>query len=133
MSWKEFSMAADPDTIADHYEYQVPIFVFTKEVPAKHPKENSQLTITFVTDGIESAVQQAKAAAKDKDVTVIGSAATTRLFLKAGLADILHVDIFPVFLHAGFRPFEDIGTVTLKKIKILEAGERTHLRYEIVK
>jgi dihydrofolate reductase len=133
MSWKEFKMAKDPDGFADTYEYQVPIFVFTEEVPAKHPKENSRLTITFVTDGLESAVRQAKAAARDKDVTIIGSAATTQQFLKAGLADILHVDILPVFLKAGFRPFEDIGAVKLEKIKVIEAGERTHLRYRIVK
>lgn len=133
MSWKEFNMAEDPDTIADHYEYQVPIFVFTAEVPEKHPKENSRLTITFVTDGLESAVRQAKAAAKEKDVTVIGSAATTQLFLKAGLAEVLHVDVIPVFLQSGSRPFEDIGDVKLQKIKVLEAGERTHLRYQIIK
>ncbi len=54
----------DPDSYADSYEYQVPIFVLTHHVPEKLPKENAKLTITFVTDGIESAIKQARAAAE---------------------------------------------------------------------
>ena len=56
----------DPDSFADNYEYQVPIFVLTHHIPEKKPKENDRLTVTFVTDGIESAVAKAKAAAGDK-------------------------------------------------------------------
>src|SRR5574337_755579 len=63
MAWKEFAMAEDPDWFAGNYEYQVPIFVFTEKEPEKHPKETDKLTFTFVTDGIESAVRQAKVAA----------------------------------------------------------------------
>src|SRR5688572_25920428 len=48
-----FDMAGDPDSYAVDYEYQAPIFVVTHHPPAKHPKENDQLTFTFVTDGIE--------------------------------------------------------------------------------
>src|SRR6476659_1058480 len=52
----------DPDSFADSYEYQVPIFVLTHHIPAKKPKENKKLSITFVTDGVESAIAKAKAA-----------------------------------------------------------------------
>ncbi len=136
MAWKEFAMAEDPDSIADNYEYQVPIFVFTDKTPKKHPKENDKLTFTFVTGGIKSAVRQAKAAAGEKNVTIIGSASTTAQCIKAGLADELHIDIIPVFLRAGFRPFEDIGNKSIKveRIKVVElpAG-RTHLRFRFIK
>ena len=95
MVWKEFAMADDPDLYAGNYEYQVPIFVFTDKTPKKHPKETDQLTFTFVTDGIGNAVSQAKAAAGSKNVTIIGSASTTRESIIAGLADELHLDILP--------------------------------------
>ncbi|CAG0993675.1 hypothetical protein METP3_02808 [Methanosarcinales archaeon] len=136
MAWKEFAMAKDPDSIADNYEYQVPIFVFTDKAPKKHPKETDRLTFTFVTDGIKSAVWQAKAAADDKNVTIIGSAGTTVQCIRAGLADELHIDIIPVFLKSGFRPFEDIDNKSIKveRIEVVElpAG-RTHIRFRFVK
>ena len=136
MSKKEFDMPEDPDSLADNYEYQVPIFVFTDKAPGKHPKETDRITFTFVTDGIESAVRQAKAAAGDKNVTIIGSAGTTQECLRAGLADELHIDIIPVFLNNGFRPFEDMGNRSIKveRVKLVElpAG-RTHIRFQFVK
>lgn len=136
MSKKEFAMAEDPDSLADNYEYQVPIFVFTDKAPKKYPKENDKLSFTFVTDGIKSAVRQAKTAAGDKDVTIIGSASTAQEGIKSGLADELHIDIIPLFLKRGYRPFEDIGNkaIEVERIKViaLPAG-RTHLRFRFIK
>lgn len=107
MAWKEFAMAEDPDWFAGNYEYQVPVFVFTDKAPAG-----------------------------DKNVTIIGSASTTGQCIRAGLADELHIDIIPIFLYGGFRPFEDIGNkpIQMEKIKVVElpAG-RTHLRFRVVK
>jgi dihydrofolate reductase len=61
------------------YEYQVPIFVLTHHLPEQVPKgQNDQLTVTFVTDGIQSAIKQAQAAAGDKQVTVVGGANTAQ-------------------------------------------------------
>jgi dihydrofolate reductase len=68
---------ADPFLwINDDYEFQVPLFILTHTPPAKFPKGNDKLTLTFVTDGIESAISQAKKAAGDKDIQVIGGAST---------------------------------------------------------
>jgi dihydrofolate reductase len=136
MGWNSFAMADDPDSIAGNYEYQVPIFVLTHEAPKKKPKETDRLTFTFVTDGIESAIAQAKAAAGDKDVTIIGAPSTARQCMRAGLADELHIDIMPVLLGGGLRLFEDTGmeSVQLERLKVVElpAG-RTHLRFRFVK
>jgi dihydrofolate reductase len=114
----------------------VPIFVFTDKTPKKHPKETDKLTFTFVTDGIKSTVRQAKAAAGDKDVTVIGSASTVQQFLQNKLAHELHVEVIPIFLQEGSRPFDHIATETirLERIKVVEfpAG-RTHLRFRVIK
>ena len=136
MAWKEYAMAEDPDWFAGNYEYQVPIFVLTDEVPEKHPKETDRLTFTFVTDGITSAVRQARVIAGNKDVTIIGSANTTQQSLRAGLADELHIDLISVFLKAGFRPFEDMGnkSIKLEKTKTVDVtAGRTHLRFRVVK
>ena len=136
MGRNSFAMAEDPDTIADDYEYQVPIFVLTHQLPPKKPKENDRLTFTFVTDGIESAIAQAKAAAGDKDVTIIGAASTARQCIQAGLADELHVDIMPVLLGGGLRLFEDTGieSVQLERLKVVELpGGRMHLRFRFIK
>ncbi|MHB0858532.1 MAG: dihydrofolate reductase family protein [Anaerolineae bacterium] len=136
MGWKTFAMAEDPDLYAGNYEYQVPIFVLTHEVPARHPKENDALTFTFVTDGIESAVRQAKAAAGDKDVVIIGGPSTARQCLQAGLVDVLEVDIMPVILGEGLRFLEHTGTapIALERTRViaLPAG-RTHLAFRIVR
>src|SRR6266508_2677685 len=134
MGRNSFAMSEDPDWFAGNYEYQVPIFVLTHQPPKRHPKEVGNLTFTFVTDGIESAIRQAKVAAGDKDVNVIGAASTAQQCLQAGLADELHVDIMPVFLSGGLRHFEGIGEgqVQLERIKVMELpGGRTHLRFRI--
>jgi dihydrofolate reductase len=136
MGRNSFAMSEDPDWFAGNYEYQVPIFVLTHEPPKKHPKETDDLTFTFVTNGIESAIAQAKAAASDKDVNIIGATSTAQQCLEAGLADELHVDIMPVFLGDGLRAFEEMdkSRIQLERIKVMELpGGRTHLRFRIIK
>lgn len=136
MSKKEFDMADNPDLYADNYEYQVPIFVFTDTVPEKYPRETDKISFHFVTSGVADAIIQAKAAAGDKDVTIIGGAITTQLCLRTNLVDELQVDIVPLFLKTGFRPFESAKDldIELKRILLAELPKgRTHIRYEIIK
>jgi dihydrofolate reductase len=109
MGWNAFAIAKDPDLYAGNYEFQVPIFVLTHTVPHRHPKETDQLSFTFVMDGIEQVVQQAKAAAGHKDVTVIGGATTVQQCLHASVVDELHLDMMPVLLGGGRRLFESIA------------------------
>jgi dihydrofolate reductase len=87
---RTFAMAQDPDWYVGNYEFQVPIFVVTHTPPAVLPAQDENLTFTFVTDGIASAVKQAKAAAGDRAVKVIG-ASVVRQAVRAWLADELHV------------------------------------------
>src|SRR6266566_3980649 len=65
----------EPDSYAESYEFQVPIFVLTHTVPKPKPKQNARLRFTFVTDGVESAIAQAKKAAGEKNVTIVGASA----------------------------------------------------------
>jgi dihydrofolate reductase len=135
MGRNTFNMSEDPDWFAGNYEYQAPIFVLTHHAPKKHPKETEQLTFTFVTDGLESAIRQAKEAAGEKDINIIGAASTTQQCLRAGLADELHVDIMPVLLGGGLRFFEHLeeSQIHLERIKVVEMPSgRTHLRFRFI-
>jgi dihydrofolate reductase len=136
MSKKEFEMADDSDLYAYNYEYQVPIFVFTDKKPERHPKETDKLSFTFITDGIAETIRQAKIAAGDKDVNIIGSAITTQLCLNEDLIDELQVDIIPILLHNGFRPFDSIDDLSIKleRIEVVELPVgRIHIRYKVIK
>jgi dihydrofolate reductase len=110
----------------------VPIFVVTHTPPARLPKQDERLTFTFVTDGVESAVRQAKAAADGKSVGVHG-ADTIQQLLNAGLLDELHVDLAAVLLGSGIRLFDHLaGTPAVLGDPAVIAGVGvTHLRYPV--
>ena len=133
MGKKTFEMG-DPDSYVGNYEFQVPIFVLTHSPPAVPPKQDEHLTFTFVTDGVESAVAQATAAAGDKAVQVVGGVDVTTQLLEAGLADELRVDVMPVLLGGGLRLFEDgLEGVQLEKLDVQEVGQRMSLTLRIKK
>jgi dihydrofolate reductase len=122
---------ADPfDWANDDYEFQTPIFVLTHTSPEKYPQGNGRLSFTFVTDGIESAVAQAKKAAGEKDVQVIGGPNIIQECLNAGLCDELQVDIMPVLLGKGLRLLENIDTDTIK-LERSKTEETTPMRTSI--
>ena len=109
-----------------------PAFVLTHEIPDGWPRPNS--TVHFVSDGIESAVKQAKAAAAGKSVGVHG-ADTIQQLLNAGLLDEIHVDIAAVLLGSGVRLFDRLaGTpVVLGNPTVIPGVGVTHLRYPVRK
>ncbi len=117
------------------YEYQTPIFVVTHHVPAMAPTgQNEKLRVHFVTQGVQSAVAQAKAAAGNRDVTIIGGANVGQQCLRAGLVDELHIGIVPVLLGDGLRLFEPPGIpMELEKAKVFESPGRIDVRFRIVK
>ena len=118
------------------YEYQVPIFVLTHHVPATGPKgENDRLTVTFVPDGIQSALEQARAAAVDKQVTVVGGAQIAQQCLRAGLVDEIHIGIVPVLFGQGLRFFDFLVNeqMVLERTRVFESPTRTDLWFRVVK
>ena len=133
MGRRSYAMG-DPDSFADHYEYQVPIFVLTHHVPEKKPKENQALTVTFVTEGVANAIAQAQTAAGDRNVMLIGVSINQQC-LNLGLCDELHIGIMPVLLGGGLRFFEhvDVAQIALKKTRLFEAGARTDIWFQVVK
>jgi dihydrofolate reductase len=118
------------------YEYQVPIFVLTHSVPQHVIKgENDRLKVTFVMDGIESAIEQAKAAAGDRHVMVVGGANTAQQCLRAGLVDEIHMGVVPIFLSEGLRFFGPSVNeqMQLERTRVFESPTRTDLWFRVVK
>jgi dihydrofolate reductase len=115
----------------DEPPYHAPVFVLTH-----HPRAPLTMaggtTFTFVTDGIASALAQARAAAGDADVAIAGGAETANQYLAAGLVDELRLHVAPVVLGAGERLFDGVSDLTLEPLEVRDAGLVTHLRYRVV-
>jgi dihydrofolate reductase len=128
---------ADPFMwVNDDYEFQVPLFILTHEVPKKFPKGNDKLTLTFVTGGVQSAITQAKQAAGDKMVQIIGGADTIQQCLNSGLCDELNIDVMPILLGKGLRLFENIDTdkIRLERTSVVETTPmRTSVTFKVSK
>ncbi len=109
----------------------VPVYILTHEPPADWPADSS---IKFVTDGVESAVEQARAAAGGKDVGV-ATPSVVRQCLDAGLLDEIWVDLVPVLLGGGTPFFEQLGTAPVPlegPVAVQEGTGVTHLRYRVL-
>ncbi len=108
----------------DNPPYHHPVFVLTHHAHAPIEMEGGT-TFHFVTDGIESALAQARAAAGDDDIRLGGGAATVREYLRAGLVDDLHVPIVPLLLGAGERLFDDLGDA-IERYECVEVTPGNH-------
>ena len=110
----------------------VPVFVLTHNAPPEWVDEGSPFT--FVSDGMESAVEQARAVAGDKDVGVIG-ANLVQQCLRAGLLDEIHLDVVPVLLGGGVGLFDPLGTapIDLERTRVIEGAGVTHLTFRVLK
>jgi dihydrofolate reductase len=112
--------------------YHHPVFILTH-----HPRDPVEMkggtTFHFVTDGIESALEQAKEAAGGKDVMLWGGAQVARQYLAAGLLDVLELHVVPVLLGDGARLLENLGEagVQLEQVRAIEAPSVTHLKYRV--
>jgi dihydrofolate reductase len=128
----------DPNADAwwgDDPPFGVPVFILTH-----HPRETvtkqGGTTFTFVTEGIEAALEQAQAAAGDKDVGIGGGASVAQQYLKAGLLDEMLLHVAPVLMGDGVRLFEnhlDDGQVELECTQAIQSPAVNHLRYRIVR
>jgi dihydrofolate reductase len=128
----------DPNADAwwgDSPPFHHPVFILTNHAREPVTKQGGT-TFTFVSDGIESALEQARAAAGDNDVAVGGGANVAQQYLKAGLLDQLQIHLVPVLLGDGVRLFENhlgLDRQKLECTRMLESDAVTHLRYRVVK
>lgn len=116
----------------DNPPYHAPVFVLThsKRDPIKM---EGGTTFYFVTDGIESALDQAKEAAGNRNVKINGGATTLNQYLQAGLIDELWLHILPVTIGAGTRLFEGVSNLSLEPVAVSGTNVVTHIRYTVKK
>jgi dihydrofolate reductase len=116
----------------DDPPFRKPVFVLTNH--AREPLILSDTTFTFVTDGIEAALEQARDAAGDKDVFIGGGAQTINQFLSAGLVDEIELHIVPIVLGGGARLFDGVGPdLKLEPIRSVDAPGVTHVKYRVAR
>jgi len=118
----------------DDPPFGMPVFVLTHH--ARKPLElQGGTTFTFVTDGIASALERARAAAGDKDVGIAGGASAIQQYLRAGEVDEFQVHVAPLLLGDGVRLFDGLGTASpkLESTRVIHSPAITHLRYRVVR
>ena len=114
-----------------------PPFHYDVFIVTHHPREPVEMeggtTFSFVTDGIETALQRAKESAGGQDVMLSGGAETINQYLAAGLLDELDLHVVPVLLGGGARLFEDLGDaeVALEQVRAVDAPGVTHVKYRV--
>lgn len=118
--------------------FRAPVFVVTNRPRATLHRKGGT-SFTYVTDGIGSAIEQARRAAGDRDVAVQGGGTLLRQVFAAGLLDVLDLHIVPVVLGDGMRLFDPAGLalgdregVELRPTRVVDSSEVTHVRYEVV-
>ena len=114
----------------DNPPFHHPVFVLT-HYPREPLKVQGGTTFTFVTDGIESALEQARRAARGKDVTLAGGASACSQYLNAGLVDEMEISLVPILLGGGERLFEGAGDDLhgLRPARTVATAEVTHLKF----
>ena len=127
----------DPNADAwwgDDPPFHVPVFVLTHHDREQVVKEGGT-TFTFVTDGIESALEDARAAAGERDVALGGGASVAQQYLRAGQLDELNIHVAPILLGGGVSLFGELGADApgLKLTKVVESPFVTHVSYEVMK
>jgi dihydrofolate reductase len=117
----------------DDPPFHTPVFVLTHHEREPLAKEGGT-TFTFVTDGIESALAQARDAAGGKDVALGGGADVAQQYLAAGLVDELLLNVVPVLLGEGTRLFDNLSAsdLGLEQVQVVEAPGVAHLKYRAV-
>jgi len=109
-----------------------PVFVLTHNAPNDVPENG---VYTFVTGGVTRVLEEAKATAGGKDVTIMGGADIGQQFIKAGLVDEISIHLVPVLFGSGTRMFDHLGDehIQLETIDVIETPAATHLRFRVVK
>lgn len=135
MGKRSFEIIDGPEgwVAPDGTAFEWPVFVLTHEV--REPVTKGKTAFTFVSDGIESALAQAKTAAgDDKNVGLMG-ANVVQQFIKAGLVDEMLISVVPIFLGGGVRLFDRLTTAPFEfePIGVIETPGATHLRLRVVK
>ena len=132
MGRRSYEVGAAQDGFADN-PYQVPTFIVTHHIPKKIAR--SAEAFIFVTQGIETALEQAKVAAGDRYVVIGGGANIAQQYLRAGLVDEIQIHLVSNLLGKGIRLFDNIGKeqIELEQTRVIESNGVTHLKFHVTR
>ena len=132
MGRRAYEIGAAQDGFAD-YPYQVPTFIITHHAPEK-PARGAE-NFVFVTDGIKTALEQAKAVTGEKDIVIGGGANISQQYLEAGLIAEIQIHLVPTLLGKGIRLFDlsEMAPIELKRTRVVEGSGVTHLRFQVLR
>jgi dihydrofolate reductase len=111
--------------------FGVPIFVVTHSVPDGWPRADAPLPVTFVTDGVRSAVEQAATVAGEDGWVGVGGPNVVQQCLRLGLLDEVRISLVPAFLGDGIRFFDGLPAALLDGPDVVEGDRVTHLTYRV--
>jgi len=130
MGRRTYGVGDDGEGFSDT-PYDAAHFVLTSKPPASTPKGN--VSFTFVTDGIASVLEQARAAAGVRNVAIGGGPSTAQAFIEAEVLDEIQIHLIPVLLGEGIRLFGQTSRrLALAPIRVIDAPDATHIRYRVV-
>jgi dihydrofolate reductase len=116
----------------DNPPFHTPVFVLTHH-PRRPLEMEGGTTFFFVTDGVESALEQARGAAAGRDVVIGGGANVVQQYLAAGLVDEFELHIVPILLGGGERLLDNVGNLKLEQLRVVEAPGVAHIKYRVVR
>jgi dihydrofolate reductase len=116
----------------DEPPFHVPVFVLSHHERERLPMKGGT-TFSFVSDGIERALDQARAAADGRHVAIAGGASAVQQYLAAGLLDELYLHVVPIVLGGGERLLENVGDPQLEPIEVVPSPTVTHVKYRVVR
>ena len=129
MGRRMFDHAEEP--WGDEPPFHGPVFVVTHRARDPLPKEGGT-TFTFVTEGYEKAMELAREAAGEKDVSIAGGASVIQQGMRTGLLDELQIHVTPILLGGGVRLLDgDLAGVELSKTRVIDSPAVTHLKFEV--
>jgi dihydrofolate reductase len=127
----------EDDPVADGWwgdepPFHAPVFILTHH--ARETVTKSDSSYTFVTDGLEAALDRARAAAGERNVAIAGGADVVQQYLRAGLVDEIQIHVAPLLLGDGVRLLDNLDeSVKLEGTRVIESPAVTHLKYRVVK
>jgi dihydrofolate reductase len=116
----------------DNPPFHTPVFVLTHH-PRRPLEMEGGTTFFFVTDGVESALEQAREAAAGRDVVIGGGANVVQQYLAAGLVDEFELGIVPILLGGGERLLDNVGNLKVEQLRVVEAPGVAHIKYRVVR
>ena len=129
MGRRAYGVGDDAEGFSDT-PYDAAHFVLTSKPPASTPKGN--VSFTFVTDGIDSALEQARAAAGARNVAIGGGPSTAQGFVEAGVLDEIQIHQIPVLFGGGRRLFDVLPSrIELQVVRVIDTPDATHIRYRV--